>query len=62
MAQLSSDDPSFELLGPNPALFTDEKHQIYVSESPALDPGPEDCVVHVRCNGVCGYVLPKIIP
>lgn len=46
---------TFSLPGPNPALHTNEKHEIYMRESPELKPGPYDCVVHVRANGICGY-------
>jgi hypothetical protein len=44
----------FEPPLPNPALFTDEHHEIYMGESPELDPKPYECIVHVRCNGICG--------
>ena len=40
---------------PNPALHVTEDHRIYMDESPALNPGPNDCVVHVQANGICGY-------
>jgi len=46
-----------ESLTPNPALFTDEKHQIFMGESPALQPKDTDCIVHVNTNGVCGSDL-----
>ena len=39
---------------PNPALFTNEHHEIFMGESPELDPKPHECIVHVRCNGICG--------
>ncbi|KAL2060145.1 hypothetical protein VTL71DRAFT_9967 [Oculimacula yallundae] len=39
---------------PNPALYTTEDHRIYSAPSPPLNLGPEDCVVHVRANGICG--------
>ena len=39
----------------NPALYTTKDHRIYSAPSPALEPGPEDCIVHVRANGICGY-------
>lgn len=44
--------PTFEEL--NPALFTNEKREIFMGTSPPLDPGPNDCVVRMRCNGICG--------
>jgi L-iditol 2-dehydrogenase len=39
---------------PNPALFTNEHHEIFMGESPELDPKPYECIVHIRCNGICG--------
>ncbi|KAF2163757.1 hypothetical protein M409DRAFT_68332 [Zasmidium cellare ATCC 36951] len=39
---------------PNPALFTNEKREIFMGTSPELNPGPSDCVVRMRCNGICG--------
>ena len=42
-------------LTPNPALHVTEDHRIYMDESPTLTPGPNDCVVHVQANGICGY-------
>ncbi|KAF2720984.1 GroES-like protein [Polychaeton citri CBS 116435] len=45
---------TFNLDQPNPALFTNEKHETYLGNSPPLTPGPKDCVVHVRSNGICG--------
>ena len=44
----------------NPALYTTKDHRIYSAPSPVLKPGPDDCVVHVRANGVCGYVRPSL--
>ncbi|KAI9737072.1 MAG: hypothetical protein M1834_000662 [Cirrosporium novae-zelandiae] len=41
----------------NPALYTTEDHRIYLAESTPLNPGPEDCVVHVKANGICGSDL-----
>jgi L-iditol 2-dehydrogenase len=38
----------------NPALYTTKDHRIYLAPSPALEPGADDCVVHVRANGICG--------
>lgn len=45
----------FEPDKPNPALFTNEKREIFMGTSPELNPGPTDCVVRMRCNGICGY-------
>ncbi|KFY46152.1 hypothetical protein V494_00587 [Pseudogymnoascus sp. VKM F-4513 (FW-928)] len=42
---------------PNPALYTTKDHKLYSAPSPALDPGPYDCIVHVRANGICGSDL-----
>ncbi|KUL89212.1 hypothetical protein ZTR_03675 [Talaromyces verruculosus] len=50
---MSSTHPELSLT-PNPALWTNESHEIYLAESPALYPKPQDCIVHVRCNGICG--------
>ena len=38
----------------NPALFTNEKREIFMGTSPELNPGPDDCIVRMRCNGICG--------
>ncbi|EME83328.1 uncharacterized protein MYCFIDRAFT_39289 [Pseudocercospora fijiensis CIRAD86] len=38
----------------NPALYTNEKREIFMADSPELQPGPNDCVVRMRCNGICG--------
>lgn len=38
----------------NPALYTNEKREIFMGDSPELNPGPNDCVVRMRCNGICG--------
>lgn len=38
----------------NPALYTTKDHRIYSAESPALNPTPDECIVHVRANGICG--------
>lgn len=48
-------EQNFKPTLPNPALYTDENHNIYLADSPPLVCGPADCVVHVRCNGICGY-------
>ncbi|TKA67144.1 hypothetical protein B0A49_10242 [Cryomyces minteri] len=36
----------------NPALYTTKDHRIYAKESPELHVDPDDCVVHVRANGI----------
>jgi L-iditol 2-dehydrogenase len=38
----------------NPALFTNEKREIFMRDSPDLEPKANDCVVRMRCNGICG--------
>jgi L-iditol 2-dehydrogenase len=45
---------AFQMDKPNPALYTDEKREIFMRDSPELQPGPNDCVVRMRCNGICG--------
>ena len=39
----------------NLALYTNEKHEIFMENSPPLSLGPNECVVRVRANGICGY-------
>ncbi|KAK4626960.1 L-arabinitol 4-dehydrogenase [Fulvia fulva] len=39
---------------PNSALFTNEKREIFMGTSPELNPGPDECIVRMRCNGICG--------
>ncbi|GIZ42048.1 hypothetical protein CKM354_000532800 [Cercospora kikuchii] len=50
----SNGTTTFTPPGPNPALFTNEKREIFMGSSPPLQPGPTDCVVRMRCNGICG--------
>lgn len=52
--KLMNGNASFHPDKPNPALFTDEKREIYMGDSPALAPGPDECIVRMRCNGICG--------
>ena len=47
---------NFELPKENLALYVTPDHKIYTAPSPPLNPGPDDCVVHVRANGICGSV------
>ncbi|KUJ08311.1 GroES-like protein [Mollisia scopiformis] len=42
---------------PNPGLWTTKDHRIYSAPSPELKLGPDDCIVHVRVNGICGSDL-----
>jgi len=53
----TSKNPSLESFAPNPALHTDEHHKIYMKESPPLRPTENDCIIHVRANGICGSDL-----
>lgn len=39
---------------PNPALYTNEHHAAYLADSPPLLPGPDDCIIRMRSNGICG--------
>lgn len=48
--------PALESFTPNPALYTSEKNDLEVRESPPLQPKETDCVVHVHTNGICGCV------
>ena len=48
--------PTFQPPLPNPALYTNPQHEIFMADSPALEPKDDDCIVHVKCNGICGYV------
>ncbi|KAH6696583.1 chaperonin 10-like protein [Leptodontidium sp. MPI-SDFR-AT-0119] len=54
---MAASSKTSHLAYPNPALFTTKDHRIYSAPSPALDPGPDDCIVHVRANGICGSDL-----
>ncbi|RDL33258.1 uncharacterized protein BP5553_08697 [Venustampulla echinocandica] len=42
---------------PNPALYTAKDHRIYSTPSPTFDPGPDDCIIHVRANGISKYAF-----
>lgn len=55
--QAAPSGKAFHPSRPNPALFTDPQHEIHMEESPALEPKPDECVVHMRANGICGFVL-----
>ncbi|KAK6431141.1 L-arabinitol 4-dehydrogenase [Oleoguttula sp. CCFEE 5521] len=39
---------------PNPALYTNQRHEISVAPAAPLNPGPDNCVIHMRSNGICG--------
>ncbi len=38
----------------NIAVATNPAHEINVLESEIPEPGPDDCLVHVRATGICG--------
>ncbi|CAK3754190.1 L-arabinitol 4-dehydrogenase [Lecanosticta acicola] len=52
--KISKARTTFQPTQSNPALFTNEKQEIFVGPSPELNPGADDCVVRMRCNGICG--------
>ncbi|KAL7273875.1 hypothetical protein RUND412_003236 [Rhizina undulata] len=41
----------------NPALFTTADHRIYLADSPIPTVGKDECLIHVRANGICGSDL-----
>ena len=38
----------------NIAITTNPAHELNVLESDVPEPGPDDCLVHVRATGICG--------
>ena len=38
----------------NIAVHTNEKHELSVIDADIQQPGPNDCLVHVRATGICG--------
>ncbi|TVY85332.1 L-arabinitol 4-dehydrogenase [Lachnellula suecica] len=56
-SQVASSHPVVQLPRPNPGLYTTKDHRIYSAPSPDLQLGPNDCVVHMRGNGICGSDL-----
>jgi L-iditol 2-dehydrogenase len=38
----------------NLAVHTDPDHSLYLVDSDIPEPGPDDCLVHVRATGICG--------
>jgi threonine dehydrogenase-like Zn-dependent dehydrogenase len=38
----------------NIAIATNPAHELNVLESEIPEPGPDDCLVHVRATGICG--------
>ncbi|KAK3671677.1 hypothetical protein LTR78_008410 [Recurvomyces mirabilis] len=38
----------------NIAIETNPKHELHVVETKLPEPGPNDCLVHVRATGICG--------
>ncbi|TKX26573.1 L-arabinitol 4-dehydrogenase-1 [Elsinoe australis] len=50
-------NPPLTTFTPNPALHTNPSHETYLAPSPALNPGPSDCIIHMHSNGICGSDL-----
>lgn len=46
---------------PNLGLYTNGKHELYLSESRGLAPQEHECIVHIRCSGICGYCFPRLV-
>jgi L-iditol 2-dehydrogenase len=38
----------------NIAVSTNPKNELHIVHSDLPEPGPEDCLVHVRATGICG--------
>jgi L-iditol 2-dehydrogenase len=38
----------------NIAIETNPQHELNVVETEVLEPGQDDCLVHVRATGICG--------
>ncbi|KAL1667186.1 chaperonin 10-like protein [Schizophyllum commune] len=38
---------------PNIAIYTNAKHELFQREIPYPEIGPDDCLVQVRCTGIC---------
>lgn len=38
---------------PNIAIYTSAAHELYQKEIPYPEIGPDECLVHVRCTGIC---------
>lgn len=39
----------------NVAISTDPSHNLNITESDDIpEPGPDDCLIHVRATGICG--------
>ena len=38
----------------NLAIETNPQHELHVVEAELPEPGPNDCLVHVRATGICG--------
>lgn len=38
----------------NLAVHTNPEHSIHLVESEIPEPGPDECLVHVRATGICG--------
>jgi L-iditol 2-dehydrogenase len=38
----------------NVAVYTNPKHELYLHRSDIPEPGPGQCLVHIRATGICG--------
>jgi len=38
----------------NIAIETNPKHELNVVDAELLEPGADDCLIHVRATGICG--------
>lgn len=38
----------------NLAVHTNPEHSLHLVESDIPEPGPDDCLIHVRATGICG--------
>ena len=40
--------------GKNLAIHTNPDHSLHAVESDIPEPGPQECLIHVRATGICG--------
>lgn len=38
----------------NVGVYTDPDHQLYLKTTPRPEPGPGQCLIHIRATGICG--------
>lgn len=38
----------------NIGVFTNPQHELYIKKGPVPQPGPGQCLIHVRATGICG--------